>query len=155
MSDGYRLFWGDGHTNLHLHPAGSAPAADTPAGGEAHTNLPSEVFADLQASLAHARKVIDFWPIAYYPYAYELRGGFRVEDWRGDEEVDAWCREMLEKSPTALKVLKASFNADSDNIYGISEMAHHSLALYYETDEAMEGRNAFVEKRPPDFSKYR
>jgi naphthoate synthase len=72
-----------------------------------------------------------------------------------DEEVDAWCKEILAKSPTALKMLKASFNADSDNIEGISAMAMGSLDLFYNTDEAMEGRNAFVEKRPVDFSKFR
>lgn len=72
-----------------------------------------------------------------------------------DEEVDSWCKEILGKSPTALKMLKASFNADSDSIDGISTMAMGSLDLYYNSDEAMEGRNAFVEKRPVDFSKFR
>ncbi len=71
------------------------------------------------------------------------------------EEVDRWCRKILEKSPTALKMLKYSFNADSATIAGISQIAMGSLAMFYHTEEALEGRNAFVEKRPPDFSKFR
>lgn len=70
-------------------------------------------------------------------------------------EVDAWCQKILDKSPTALKTLKHSFNADSANIEGISQMAMGSLAMFYNTDEAMEGRNAFVEKRPVNFRKFR
>jgi naphthoate synthase len=69
------------------------------------------------------------------------------------ETVD-WCREMLAHSPTALRVLKAAFNADTDGLAGIQELAGNATALYYQTDEAQEGRNAFVEKRPVDFSKF-
>lgn len=70
-------------------------------------------------------------------------------------EANAWCQKILEKSPTALKMLKYSFNADSASIEGITQMAMGSLAMFYNTEEAMEGRNAFVEKRPVDFSKFR
>jgi naphthoate synthase len=70
-------------------------------------------------------------------------------------EVRRWADEMLEKSPTALKVLKHSFNADSESISGIGGMAFDSLELFVETDEAREGVTAFNEKRPPDFSSYR
>ena len=66
-------------------------------------------------------------------------------------EVEAWCRELLEKSPTALKLAKYSFNADTDHIHGITEMGFSALELYYQTAEALEGRNAFLEKRRPDF----
>jgi 2-ketocyclohexanecarboxyl-CoA hydrolase len=66
-------------------------------------------------------------------------------------EVERWCAELLEKSPTALKVAKYSFNADTDNIHGITEMGLSALELFYQTPEAAEGRNAFVEKRAPDF----
>jgi len=66
-------------------------------------------------------------------------------------EVERWWAELLEKSPTALKLAKYSFNADTDHIHGITEMGFSALELYYETPEALEGRNAFVEKRPPDF----
>jgi len=70
-------------------------------------------------------------------------------------EVELWCRELLEKSPTALKLAKYSFNADTDNIHGITELGFSALELYYQTPEAQEGRNAFVEKRKPDFRKAR
>jgi naphthoate synthase (dihydroxynaphthoic acid synthetase) len=71
------------------------------------------------------------------------------------EEVERWCQEILEKSPTALKLAKASFTADTEHIGGISELGFDALELYYQTDEAMEGRNAFVEKRKPDFGRFR
>ena len=66
-------------------------------------------------------------------------------------EVEQWCRELLEKSPTALKLAKYSFNADTEHIHGITEMGFSALELYYQTAEAQEGRNTFVEKRKPDF----
>lgn len=71
------------------------------------------------------------------------------------DEVRRWADEMLTKSPTALKVLKHSFNADSESVAGIGSMAFDSLELFVETDEAREGVTAFNEKRPPDFSPYR
>ncbi len=70
-------------------------------------------------------------------------------------EVRKWAGEMLDKSPTALKVLKHSFNADSESIAGIGAMAFNSLELFVDTDEAKEGVNAFNEKRAPDFASYR
>jgi 2-ketocyclohexanecarboxyl-CoA hydrolase len=70
-------------------------------------------------------------------------------------EVEQWCRELLDKSPTALALAKQSFNIDSEPRAGIAELASTALNLYYQTEEAMEGRNAFVEKRPVDFKKYR
>jgi naphthoate synthase len=66
-----------------------------------------------------------------------------------------WCRQMLRLSPTALRVLKAGFNADTDGLAGIQELAGNATALYYMTAEAQEGRDAFLEKRRPDFDKYR
>ena len=70
-------------------------------------------------------------------------------------EVEAWCRELLAMSPTALKLAKFSFNADTDHIHGITEMGFSALELYYQTPEAEEGRQAFVEKRKPEFRKKR
>jgi 2-ketocyclohexanecarboxyl-CoA hydrolase len=70
-------------------------------------------------------------------------------------EVEQWCRELLEKSPTALALAKQSFNIDSEQRAGVAQFAHTALGMYYETEEAMEGRNAFVEKRPVDFAKFR
>jgi 2-ketocyclohexanecarboxyl-CoA hydrolase len=68
-----------------------------------------------------------------------------------DAEVDAWCREILALSPTAIAIAKRSFNADSENIRGIGAGGFEALALYYQTAEAKEGVNAFLEKRKPDF----
>lgn len=70
-------------------------------------------------------------------------------------EVRDWADEMLRLSPTALRVLKHSFNADTESMAGLSTMAWDTLDLFVETDEAREGVQAFSEKRPPDFSPYR
>jgi 2-ketocyclohexanecarboxyl-CoA hydrolase len=70
-------------------------------------------------------------------------------------EVEQWCRELLEKSPTALALAKQSFNIDSEPRAGVAQFAHTALNLYYQTEEAMEGRNAFVEKRPVNFGQFR
>lgn len=71
-----------------------------------------------------------------------------------EAETVRWCREMLQLSPTALRVLKAAFNADTDGLAGIQELAGNATGLFYMTPEGQEGRNAFLEKRPPDFSKF-
>lgn len=72
-----------------------------------------------------------------------------------EAEVQAWCKEMLQMSPTALRIAKSSFNADSDNIYGIEGVGYAALDLYWNTEESAEGGRAFVEKRPPAFRKLR
>ena len=71
-----------------------------------------------------------------------------------ERETVQWCREMLRLSPMALRVLKAGFNADTDGMAGIQELAGNATALFYMTEEAQEGRNAFLEKRPVDFGKF-
>jgi len=71
-----------------------------------------------------------------------------------DAEVDRWCAEIMEKSPTALAIAKRSFNAATENIRGISSMGMQALALYYDTEESQEGVKAFMEKRKPEFRKY-
>jgi naphthoate synthase len=65
-----------------------------------------------------------------------------------------WCRKILAKSPLALRLLKAGLNADSDGLAGIQQLAGDATLLYYMTEEAQEGRNAFREKRPPEFGKF-
>jgi 2-ketocyclohexanecarboxyl-CoA hydrolase len=70
-------------------------------------------------------------------------------------ETERWCREILEMSPTALALAKQSFNADTEHINGITDLGFAALGLYYGTAEAMEGRNAFLEKRKPEFRKRR
>jgi naphthoate synthase len=70
-------------------------------------------------------------------------------------EVEQWCQELLDKSPTAIALAKQSFNIDSAQRAGVAEFASTALQMYYSTEEAMEGRNAFVEKRPVNFRKFR
>jgi naphthoate synthase len=65
-----------------------------------------------------------------------------------------WCRKILEKSPLALRMLKCSFNAELDGQAGIQELAGNATLLYYLSEEAAEGKKAFLEKRKPDFSKF-
>ncbi len=71
---------------------------------------------------------------------------------RLEEETVQWCSEILEKSPIALRFLKAAFNADTDGLAGLQQLAGDATMLYYMTDEAREGKQAYLEKRKPDFS---
>jgi naphthoate synthase len=71
-----------------------------------------------------------------------------------EPETVRWCREMLAMSPFALRLLKASFNADEDGLAGIQQLAHDANLLFYMSEEAQEGRDAYLEKRPVDFSKF-
>jgi naphthoate synthase len=71
-----------------------------------------------------------------------------------EEETVAWCREMLQLSPFSLRLLKASFNAAEDGLAGIQQLAHDANLLFYGSEEAQEGRDAYREKRPPDFGKF-
>lgn len=71
-----------------------------------------------------------------------------------ERETVAWCREMLQMSPLALRCLKSALNADCDGQAGLQELAGNATLLYYMSEEAQEGKTAFVEKRKPDFSKF-
>ena len=71
-----------------------------------------------------------------------------------EEETVQWCREMLALSPFSLRLLKASFNAAEDGLSGIQQLAHDTNLLFYASEEAQEGRNAYREKRKPDFGKF-
>ena len=73
---------------------------------------------------------------------------------RLEEETVAWAQKILEKSPLALRLLKAAFNADTDGLAGIQQLAGDATLLHYMSEEAQEGRNAYVEKRPPRFDKF-
>ena len=73
---------------------------------------------------------------------------------RLEEETVAWCREMLALSPFALRLLKASFHAAEDGLAGLQQLAHDTNLLFYGSDEAREGREAYKAKRAPDFSKF-
>jgi 2-ketocyclohexanecarboxyl-CoA hydrolase len=70
-------------------------------------------------------------------------------------EARTWALRICSMSPTAIKLAKASFNAETEHIRGIGAVAMRALALYYDTEEALEGRNAFLEKRPPNFARFR
>jgi naphthoate synthase len=72
-----------------------------------------------------------------------------------EEETVNWCRDMLKLSPMALRMIKAGFNADTDGLAGIQELAGNATGLFYMTEEGQEGRNAWLERRPPNFGKYR
>jgi naphthoate synthase len=73
---------------------------------------------------------------------------------RLEEETLAWCRRILQMSPLALRLLKAGFNADTDGLAGIQQLAGDATLLFYMSEEAQEGRDAFLEHRPPDFSRF-
>jgi len=77
-----------------------------------------------------------------------------VADDQLDAEVDAWCAELNQRSPTAIAIAKRSFNADTDSIRGIGGLGFQALRLYYNTAESKEGGNAFRGKRSPDFRKF-
>jgi len=70
-------------------------------------------------------------------------------------EVRRWADEMLALSPTALRFLKQSFNADTEHLAGLGQLAFSGLGLFVESDEAAEGVRAFTEKRAPDFAAFR
>ena len=73
---------------------------------------------------------------------------------RLEAETVQWCREMLQMSSFALRMMKASFHAEEDGMAGIQQLAHDANLLFYMSEEAQEGRNAYLQKRTPDFSKF-
>ena len=71
-----------------------------------------------------------------------------------ETETVKWCREMLQHSPIAMRCLKSALNADCDGQMGLLDLAGNATMLYYMSEEGKEGKNAFIEKREPDFSKF-
>ena len=71
-----------------------------------------------------------------------------------EDEAISWAQEMLKKSPLALRMIKAAMNADTDGLAGIQQLAGDATLLYYTMDEAKEGRDAFKEKREPNFDQF-
>jgi naphthoate synthase len=114
--------------------------------------------AGLMARAVGMKKAKEIWFLCrQYDAAQALEMGLVnavVSLDRLEQETVNWCREILRHSPTALRVLKAGFNADTDGLAGIQELAGNATALFYMTEEGQEGRNAFVEKRAPDFSHF-
>ena len=111
------------------------------------------------AQIIGEKKAREFWFMCQQYSAREAEAMGLVNKVVPREKLEAetmrWCKEMLKKSPTALRMLKASFNAATDWVYGLQAVAHGANSLFYGTEEALEGSNAFLEKRPPDFSRYR
>jgi len=73
---------------------------------------------------------------------------------RLEDETVAWARRIMQMSPLALRLLKAAFNADTDGLAGVQQLAGDATLLYYMSEEAQEGRNAYIEKRRPEFDKF-
>jgi naphthoate synthase len=73
---------------------------------------------------------------------------------RLEDEAVQWAREIVDKSPLAIRLLKAAFNADTDGLAGITQLGGDATLLYYLSDEAKEGKDAFLQKRKPDFGKF-
>jgi naphthoate synthase len=114
--------------------------------------------AGLLANLVGPKKAKEIWFLCRQYSAQEaLQMGLVntvVPLERLEEETVQWCREMLALSPFALRLLKASFNAGEDGLSGIQQLAHDTNLLFYESEEAQEGRDAYKEKRRPDFSRF-
>jgi naphthoate synthase len=114
--------------------------------------------ASLLRDLVGPKKAKEFWLLCrQYDAGQALDMGLVnavVPLDRLEEETVAWCREMLALSPFALRLAKASFNAVEDGYAGIQQLAHDANLLFYGSEEAQEGRDAYREKRAPDFSRF-
>jgi naphthoate synthase len=114
--------------------------------------------AGLLANLVGPKKAKEIWFLCRQYSAEEAREMGMVNTVvpleRLEEETVQWCREMLALSPFSLRLLKASFNAAEDGLSGIQQLAHDANLLFYGSEEAQEGRDAYKEKRRPDFSRF-
>jgi naphthoate synthase len=114
--------------------------------------------AGLLANLVGPKKAKEIWFLCRQYSAEEaLQMGMVntvVPLERLEQETVGWCKEMLALSPFALRLLKASFNAAEDGLAGIQQLAHDANLLFYASEEAQEGRDAYLEKRKPDFSRF-
>jgi naphthoate synthase len=114
--------------------------------------------ASLMRDLVGTKRAKEIWMLCrQYDAQHALAMGLInavVELDRLEDETVAWCREMLALSPFALRLVKASFHAHEDGYAGIQQLAHDTNLLFYGSDEAREGREAYKDKRAPDFSKF-
>ena len=114
--------------------------------------------AGLLAEMVGVKKAKEIWFLCHQYDAYEAREMGMVNKVVELDDLEAttveWCREMLALSPFALRLMKASFNAAEDGLSGIQQLAHDANLLFYATEEAREGREAFKAKRKPDFGKF-
>lgn len=111
------------------------------------------------ARIVGEKKAREIWYLCQQYSAQEALEMGLVNKVVPTEELEAtvmsWAKELLQRGPTALRFLKHAFNTDTDHVYGIQNLAHGATALYYDTDEGREGTRAFLEKRPPDYSRFR
>jgi naphthoate synthase len=114
--------------------------------------------ASYLARLVGQKKAREIWFLCRQYDAQEALGMGLVNRVVPLEQLEAetvqWCREMLELSPISLRLLKSAFNAELDGQAGIQELAGNATLLYYMSEEAQEGKNAYVQKRKPNFSKF-
>ena len=114
--------------------------------------------ASYRARIVGQKKAREIWFLCRFYNAKEALDMGLVNTVVPLEKLEAetvqWCREMLANSPLALRCLKAALNADCDGQAGLQELAGNATLLYYMTEEGREGKNAFLEKRRPDFSKF-
>jgi naphthoate synthase len=114
--------------------------------------------AGLLANLVGPKKAKEIWFLCRQYTAEEAREMGMVNTVvpleRLEDETVQWCKEMLALSPFSLRLLKASFNAAEDGLSGIQQLAHDANLLFYGSEEAQEGRDAYREKRKPDFSRF-
>jgi naphthoate synthase len=114
--------------------------------------------AGLLANLVGPKKAKEIWFLCRQYSAEEALAMGMVNTVvpleRLEQETVQWCREMIALSPFALRLLKASFNAAEDGLTGIQQLAHDTNLLFYGSEEAQEGRDAYREKRKPDFSRF-
>jgi 2-ketocyclohexanecarboxyl-CoA hydrolase len=147
-----------GSSNVMVTLCDLAIASETAIFGQAGPRVGSVDPGFGTAGLARVvgeKRAREIWYLCRkYPAAEALAMGLVnavVPDEQLDAEVDRWCAEILAKSPTAIAIAKRSFNADTEAIRGSGMMGFQALALYFGTDEAKEGGDAFREKRTPDF----
>lgn len=157
MVAGYAI--GGGHV-LHL-VCDLTIAADNAIFGQVGTRVGSfdgGFGASSLAQLVGMKKAKEIWFLCRQYDAAEARemGLVNTVVPLADLEIEtvSWCREMLALSPFALRLMKASFHASEDGYAGIQQLAHDANLLFYGSAEAQEGRNAFKERRPPDFSPF-
>lgn len=158
MVDGYAI--GGGHI---LHVLCDLTIASTRAVfgqiGPKYGSFDGGFGAIYLAHIVGEKKAREIWYLCHRYSAQEALEMGLVNKVVPPEELEtavlSWSGELLQRGPTALRFLKHAFNADTDHVYGIQNLAHGATSFYYSTEEGEEGARAFLEKREPDFSRFR